>query len=55
MARLFVVHIGVVALCRNTSAVEAGKADVDPLKIVLRSRTKESERVARDAMKLIQG
>jgi hypothetical protein len=55
VARLFVVRIGVVALWRNTATVEARKADVDPLRIVLRWRTKESERVARDPIKLIQG
>ena len=47
MARLFVMRICVVALCRDTTTVEAGKANVDSLRIVLRWRTK-SERVSRD-------
>lgn len=43
VARFFVVGICVVALCGNTAAVEAGKADIDPLRIVLRGVNKESE------------
>jgi hypothetical protein len=45
MARLFVVSICVVAFCKDTATVEAGKANVDSLRIVLRWRTM-SERVS---------
>jgi hypothetical protein len=35
MARLFIVRICVMALCRDTTTVEAGKAHVYSLRVVL--------------------
>jgi len=35
MARLFIVRICVMALFRDTATVEAGKADIYPLRVVL--------------------
>jgi hypothetical protein len=37
MARLFIVRICVMALCRDTATVEAGKADVYSLRVVLQT------------------
>ena len=43
VARLVIVCICVMALCRETTTVEAGKADIYSLRVVLQS---EGARVA---------
>jgi hypothetical protein len=37
MGRLFIMHICVMALCRDTTNVDAGKADVYSLRVVLQT------------------